>query len=68
MSWTRQLPINKMVKRNGGAHPEAWRKYIRPALEGVEEDKKESGGRGIEFTPYEREHQVMMAGKAAAVL
>lgn len=68
MSWTRQLPINKMVKRNGGVHPEAWRKYIRPALKGVEEDKKESGGRGIEFTPYEREHQVMMAGKAAEVL
>uniref|UniRef100_L2GBA4 Acyl-coenzyme A oxidase n=1 Tax=Colletotrichum fructicola (strain Nara gc5) TaxID=1213859 RepID=L2GBA4_COLFN len=68
MSWTRQLPINKMVKKNGGVHPEAWRKYIRPALKGVEEDKKESGGSGIEFTPYEREHQVMMAGKAAEVL
>ncbi|KAI8308605.1 Peroxisomal acyl-coenzyme A oxidase 1 [Colletotrichum sp. SAR11_59] len=68
MSWTRQLPINKMVKRNGGVHPEAWRKYIRPALKGVEEDKKESVGSGIEFTPYEREHQVMMAGKAADVL
>ncbi|KAI8271308.1 Peroxisomal acyl-coenzyme A oxidase 1 [Colletotrichum sp. SAR11_239] len=68
MSWTRQLPINKMVKRNGGVHPEAWRKYIRPALKGVEEDKKESVGNGIEFTPYEREHQMMMAGKAAEVL
>ncbi|KAI8294061.1 Peroxisomal acyl-coenzyme A oxidase 1 [Colletotrichum sp. SAR 10_98] len=68
MSWTRQLPINKMVMRNGGVHLEAWKKYIRPALKGVEEDKKESGGSGIEFTPYEREHQVMMAGKASEVL
>ncbi|KAJ0302383.1 hypothetical protein Brms1b_012043 [Colletotrichum noveboracense] len=68
MSWTRQLPINKMVKRNGGVHPEAWRKYIRPALKGVEEDKEESVASSIEFTPYEREHQVRMAGKAAEVL
>ncbi|KAF9875400.1 hypothetical protein CkaCkLH20_07220 [Colletotrichum karsti] len=67
MGWTRQLPINRMVKRNGGVHPEAWRRYIGPALGGVEEVSGE-GEVGVEFTPYDREHQVLMAGKAAEIL